>query len=331
MPETVTARAPLRISLAGGGTDLPSYSARHGGLVISCAIDRYVGVTVHPREFEGRLRTATDRCASVEGARLHPDPMLRACLTRAGLTRAAQVAVFADVPSGSGLGGSAALAVSLLHAAAHPRTPDARELAESAARIEIEDLGRAVGKQDHYIAAHGGIRILRFDASGHVGTDRLDLDPGVRAELEGRLLLFHTGVGRDAGDVLAEQNRHTLQGHGDALRRLHGIRRIADDMAGALGKGDIDSVGELVERHWRLKCGLGARVSSPWLDGLHDRALAAGAVGGKLLGSGGGGFLLLVCGRGRRDAVRLAMAGAGLRELRFRFTESGSRAVSLPP
>ncbi|MFC4511544.1 MULTISPECIES: hypothetical protein [Streptomyces] len=332
MAEIVTARAPLRISLAGGGTDIPSYSARHGGLVIACAIDRYVGVTVHPREFRGRLRTAADSCETVAEAARHPDPMLRACLTRAGLLRDRQVTVFGDVPSGSGLGGSAALAVSVLHAASHPHAhaPDADALAETASRIEIEDLGRAVGKQDHYMAAHGGVRLLRFAPSGQVETERLDLDPGVRAELEERLLLFYTGISRDAGDILSEQNRRTLQGNGDALERLHAIRRIADDMADCLRKGDLDGVGPLVEEHWRLKSRLGTRVSSPWLQGLHDRALAAGAAGGKLLGSGGGGFLLLVCAPDRRQAVRRAMTGAGLVELRFRFTEHGSRAVALP-
>ncbi|MCC3776974.1 hypothetical protein [Streptomyces sp. UNOB3_S3] len=334
MAEIVTARAPLRISLAGGGTDIPSYSARHGGLVIACAIDRYVGVTVHPREFRGRLRTAAGSCETVEEAARHPDPMLRATLTRAGLIRDRQVTVFGDVPSGSGLGGSAALAVSVLHAASHPHAPgadvDVDALAETASRIEIEDLGRAVGKQDHYMAAHGGVRMLRFDPSGRVETERLDLDPGVRAELEERLLLFYTGISRDAGDILSEQNRRTLAGHGDALERLHAIRRIADDMADCLRKGDLDGVGPLVEEHWRLKSRLGSRVSSPWLQDLHDRALAAGAAGGKLLGSGGGGFLLLVCARDRRQAVRRAMTGAGLTELRFRFTEHGSRAVALP-
>ncbi|MFF4601515.1 hypothetical protein ACFY12_01980 [Streptomyces sp. NPDC001339] len=330
MAETVTARAPLRISLAGGGTDIPSYSSRHGGLVIGCAIDRYVGVTVHPREFQGKLRAATDTCALVDRADQHPDPMVRACLLSAGLRRDCQVATFSDVPSGSGLGGSAALAVSLLHAAAHARTPPARELAESASRIEIADLGRAVGKQDHYMAAYGGIRMLRIDRSGHVEPEPLDLDPGVRDALQSRLMLFYTGISRDAGDILSEQNRRTLEGHSDALERLHGIRRIADDMADCLRKGDIDGVGGLVEEHWRLKSRLGSRVSSPWLQEQHDRALAAGAVGGKLLGSGGGGFLLLVAGAGRQDAVRHAMTGAGLTELPFRFTGSGSASAALP-
>ncbi|GAA0366807.1 hypothetical protein [Streptomyces blastmyceticus] len=329
-PAIVTARSPLRISLAGGGTDIPSYSSRHGGLVIGCAIDRFVAVTVFPREFTGRLRAATDSYDLCASAADHPNGMTRACLLRAGLYRDRQVAVFSDVPSGSGLGGSAAFAVSLLHAAAHPRPATARELAESASRVEIEDLGRAVGKQDHYLAAYGGIRLLRFHRSGHVDPEPLDVAPRVRAELEQRLMLFHTGISRDAGDVLAEQNRRTLQGHGGSLARLHAIRRIADTMANCLRTGDVDGVAALVEEHWKLKSRLGSRVSSPALQALHDRAVEAGAAGGKLLGSGGGGFLLLVCEPARQAEVRRAMDAAGLRGLPFRFTDSGSEAGHVP-
>ncbi|MGW1076171.1 GHMP family kinase ATP-binding protein [Streptomyces sp. NPDC002537] len=329
-PAVVTARSPLRISLAGGGTDIPSYSTRFGGLVIGCAIDRYVGVTVFPREFSGRLRAATDSYELYDSAADHPNSMTRACLLRAGLHRDRQVAVFGDVPPGSGLGGSAAFAVSLLHAAAHPRPAPARELAETASRVEIEDLGRAVGKQDHYLAAYGGIRLLRFHPSGHVDPEPLELVPRVRAELEERLLLFHTGISRDAGDVLAEQNRRTLEGHSDSLTRLHAIRRIADEMADRLRTGDVDGVAGLVEEHWNLKSKLGSRVSSPQLQALHDRAVEAGAAGGKLLGSGGGGFLLLVCDPRHRAEVRRAMDDAGLRALPFRFTDSGSEAVHVP-
>ncbi|MCC3766376.1 hypothetical protein [Streptomyces sp. UNOC14_S4] len=342
-PAMVTARSPLRISLAGGGTDIPSYSSRHGGLVIGCAIDRYVGVTVFPREFSGRLRTASESHSEshsepysesyelCDTAADHPNRMTRACLLRAGLHRDRQVAVFSDVPPGSGLGGSAAFAVSLLHAAAHPRAASARELAETAARVEIEDLGRAVGKQDHYLAAYGGILLLRFHRSGRVDPEPLDLPPRVRDGLEERLMLFHTGISRDAGDVLAEQNRRTLEGHSDSLTRLHAIRRLADDMADCLRAGDVSGVAGLVEEHWRLKSKLGSRVSSPALQALHDRAVEAGAAGGKLLGSGGGGFLLLVCEPGRRQTeVRAAMAEAGLRALPFRFTDSGSEAGHVP-
>ncbi|RLU87462.1 hypothetical protein CTZ27_22795 [Streptomyces griseocarneus] len=329
-PAMVTARSPLRISLAGGGTDIPSYSSRHGGLVIGCAIDRYVGVTVFPREFSGRLRAAADSYELCDTAADHPNRMTRACLLRAGLHRDRQVAVFSDVPPGSGLGGSAAFAVSLLHAAAHPRAASPRELAETAARVEIEDLGRAVGKQDHYLAAYGGIRLLRFHRSGRVDPEPLDLPPRVRDRLEERLMLFHTGISRDAGDVLAEQNRRTLEGHSDSLTRLHAIRRLADDMADCLRAGDVSGVAGLVEEHWRLKSKLGSRVSSPALQALHDRAVEAGAAGGKLLGSGGGGFLLLVCEPGRQAEVRAAMDEAGLRALPFRFTDSGSGAGHVP-
>ncbi|MGC0420172.1 hypothetical protein [Embleya sp. AB8] len=329
-PELVTARSPLRVSLAGGGTDIPSYALRYGGLVIGCAIDRFVAVTVYPREFRGRLRAATETYDVCERAHDHPDEMTRACLLRAGLHTDTQIASFGDVPAGSGLGGSGAFTVSLLHAAAACDTRSARALATAASEVEITDLGRAVGRQDHYMAAYGGLRVLRFHPSGHVEPDRLVLTPQTRAALEERLMLFHTGITRDAGDILAEQNRRTLAGHHGALRRLHRIRRIADEMTEALEQGEVDGVGALVDEHWTLKSQLGSRVSSPRLQALHDRAVEAGADGGKLLGSGGGGFLLLVCAPGRQADVRASLAEVGLREMPFRFTDSGSEVVRLP-
>ncbi|MFH8983939.1 GHMP family kinase ATP-binding protein [Streptomyces varsoviensis] len=328
-PAIVTARSPLRVSLAGGGTDLPSYSSRHGGLVLSCAIDRYVGVTLFPREFDGRVRAATDSYDLCDGAHQHPNPMTRACLLRAGLRSGYQVASFSDVPSGSGLGGSAAFAVSLLHAAA-PGALSRQALAEAASAVEIDDLGRAVGKQDHYMAAFGGVRLLRFHPSGRVAPDRLDLPAASRSALEEHLMLFHSGISRDAGDILAEQNQRTLSGHDASLRRLHAIRSLTHGMVDALVAGDMDAVAGLVNEHWSLKARLGSRISSPHLQALHDRAMEAGARGAKLLGSGGGGFLLLVCPPARHGDVRRSLGEAGLRELTFRLTDEGSRTGRLP-
>ncbi|GAA2253882.1 GHMP kinase [Streptomyces amakusaensis] len=330
LPAVVTARSPLRVSLAGGGTDLPSYSSRYGGLVISCAINRYVGVTVFPREFRGRARVVVEGYSEHDHTDQHPNPMTRACLLRAGLHSGYQLTAFSDVPSGCGLGGSGAFAVSVLHAGSGGARPPARTLAESAAEVEISDLGRPVGKQDHYMAAYGGIRLLRFHPSGSVDPDPLVLAPAFRAELESQLLLFHTGTSRDAGSILADQNKRTLQGHSDALRRLHAIRSLADEMTGALESRDMGAVAGLINEHWSLKARLSARVSSPRLQALHDTALEAGAAGAKLLGSGGGGFLLLVCPRNRQSEVRRAMDEQGLPELSFRFTDSGSRSGRLP-
>ncbi|GLV79958.1 hypothetical protein ACH4VS_39600 [Streptomyces hygroscopicus] len=327
-PAVVTVRSPLRISLAGGGTDLPSYSSRYGGLVVGCAIDRYVGVTLFPRDFRGRLRTAVDTTVECDRAGNHPHPMVRACLLRAGVDDGCQLVSFSDAPSGSGLGGSAAFAVSVLHAAAPGAS--ARTLAETAAAVEIDDLGRAVGKQDHYLAAYGGIRLLRFHPSGRVDPQPLELPAAVRAGLEARLLLFYSGTSRDAGAVLAEQNERTRSGNDDALRRLHAIRSIADEMVSALERRDLGAIGHLVNEHWSLKSGLGSRISSPRLQALHDRAREAGASGAKLLGSGGGGFLLLVCQPERHAEVRRSMVAAGLRELPFRLAEGGSRAIRMP-
>nr|ACR82897.1 AmgD [Streptomyces sp. KCTC 9047] len=324
----VLARAPLRVSLAGGGTDLPSYAAKFGGRVVSVAINRYVGVVVHPREFSGRLRVTTDTIDHSGHINDLPDPVARACLRRVGLTGAARVATFGDAPSGSGLGGSGALTVSLVHAT-HVGL-SRREIAERASAVEMTDLGRPVGKQDHYMAAYGGLRLLDFHEDGRVDVRDLGVEPPVVAALDQRLLLFHTGGRHDSGSVLSEQVRRTLLGEPEVLGLLHRIRELADEMVDCLLRGAVDEVGGLLDAHWAAKSRLGSRVSTGRAERLWAEARAAGATGGKLLGAGGGGFLLVHCPPERQDDLRRAMRALDAAELPFGFAPSGSMVARLP-
>lgn len=328
----VITKAPLRISLAGGGTDLPGYADRFGGAVVGIAIDRYVGVTLFPRPFGGGVDAFWeyhDRAADAGGLR---NAFGKAVLERHGAGRPVQVSTFSDVPSGTGAGGSAAFAVALLHALRHRAGAEADPLAlaEDAARIEMVDLGRPVGKQDHYLSALGGLRSLRIGRDRSVAADGLTVGKLMRDHLDEGLLLFAVGVRRDAGSVLAQQNAGVRSGGPEVLRSMHAIRELVDPMIEAFAADRPDRVGPLLDAHWRAKSRLGSRVSNPRVDDLYRTALAHGADGGKLLGAGGGGFLLVSCPPGTQDAVRGAMAAAGAPELPFRFSPEGTTAARMP-
>ncbi|GAA3733384.1 GHMP kinase [Plantactinospora mayteni] len=324
------ARAPLRVSLAGGGTDLPSYARRQGGLVVSLAINRYVAVTVFPRSFDGRVYARWERDERVDHVTALTNDFARAAFRRSGPVPAAQLASFSDAPSGTGLGGSAAFTVALLHALRPPGKVDPRELAEEASAVEMADLGRPVGKHDHYMASYGGIRALHIDRDLAVEVDDLPAGPVLRRYLSDNLLLFYTGVSRDAGTVLAAQHLRTVRGDESTVGALCEIHDLAHEMARAVRADRVGEIGPMLHRHWELKRRLSPSVSTPAIDELYESARAAGADGGKLLGGGGGGFLLVSVPDAATAGVRAAMARRGVTELRFALDEAGSKATALP-
>lgn len=324
--------APLRISLAGGGTDVPGYARRFGGMVLGATIDSRVIVV-------GRAgRTG-------RGVRVHLDgggcggetanPFAREALARHWDGSPLQLASFADVPGGSGLGSSSAFCVALIAGLLTGRRGggplSVPEVAEAASLIEIEALGRPVGRQDQYLSAFGGFHLLRFSGEGGVRVEAVPVDTQFTRRLNQEMLLFFTGTTRDAGDVLQEQNSRV--GHSDrgTEHQLHEIRSLVPAALDALKNGDAAGLGEVLGRHWRIKRRLGSRVSTPVVDAAYADALAAGATGGKLLGAGGGGYLLLHAGAAAREQVRAAVASHGFSELPFRFEGDGVRVVELDP
>jgi D-glycero-alpha-D-manno-heptose-7-phosphate kinase len=329
-PSIALARAPLRVSLAGGGTDLPSYADRFGSTVVSVAIDRYVAVTVYPRSFDGEISFMGEQAEHVPDADRMRNRFARAALIRAAVCSNAQITVCTDAPSGTGLGGSGAFTVALLHALRHAQAPGPEALAEEASMIEMVDLERPVGKHDQYMAAFGGIRILRIEPSRRVGAEELAVPDAVRGYLRDRLLLFYTGLSRDAGQTLVEQDRSTRQGDTTTMASLHAIGALVAPMADALRAGRVGEVGPLMHEHWSSKQRLGEGITNPRIDKLYQTALGSGADGGKILGAGGGGFLLLSARAGREGELRASMADAGLRELPFDVDRTGSRAAWLP-
>lgn len=315
--------APLRVSLAGGGTDLPGYATRFGGTVFGAATDLRVTVMGRRARRASGLRVCLDSCGHAESAEELANPFAREALRRHWDGTPLDLFSSGDVPVATGMGSSAAFCVCLV-AGLSGAPLDAPALARAASDIEIEGLGRPVGRQDHYLSALGGFRLLHFHRDGGVEVEDIDVPPEHMRGLGAELLLFHTGTSRDAGAVLSEQADGTERGDRDTTHRLHEIKELTAPLTEAVVQGRFTEVGALLGRHWELKRGLGARVSLPRVDRAYDDALAAGATGGKLLGAGGGGFLLLHVPGAGKDRVREVLAAHGMPEQPFAFDTRGA-------
>ena len=322
----IISKTPFRISFAGGGSDLPEFYRREYGAVVSTAIDKFVYLAIH-RFFERQYMlkySQTETCGSIDEIQ---HPLIRECLRYAGTRDFLEITSFADIPShGSGLGSSSAFSVGLLHAlhAQQGRTASHETCAAGACEVELGRLQEPIGKQDQYAAAYGGMNYLRFNADGSVHVDPIVLGRDTRGEIERRLLLFYTGITRKASGILAEQRQNIVsdQQRFDTLRRM---RDQADTLREALAVGNIDVLGTLLHEGWLLKRQMASGISSPAIDELYERGRAAGATGGKLLGAGGGGFLLFYVQPQHRRAVTEALGG--LRQVDFEFERQGTRII----
>ena len=329
----IITRTPLRISLGGGGTDLPSYYRRSGhGFLIAAAITKYVFIAVN-RNFDNDILLKYSAVERVPTGDEVEHPLLRECLRSGGSPTGVEVSSMADIPAGTGLGSSGAFTVGALHALRmyqHERVANV-DLAREACEIEIERLSEPVGKQDQYIAALGGIAAFRFGDDESVTIERLEFDEATRAQLEDNLLLFYTGVRRSASEVLGnEQAGNTAtrvpgSPPGDLADNLDRTRDIGYETRDALLGGDLGAFARLLTRQWHLKYERQPGPVHDTVDGWIEAALAAGALGGKLVGAGGGGFLLLYA--EEKAGVRRAMAERGLEEVRFDIDYEGSAAL----
>jgi len=324
--------APLRISLAGGGTDVPGYAERFGGAVLGATIDLRVTVVGRPGRIGTGVRACLDSCGQAATPEEVANPFAREALRRHWRGGPLELASFGDVPGGSGLGSSSAFSVALvagLRSGLQPDRPTATELAEAAAAIEMHGLGRPVGRQDQYLSALGGFQLLRFPRHGPVECEAVPVDDAFARRLGDELLLFFTGSTRDAGEVLREQNAQLGHSHRSTEQRLHQIKELVPAALDALKNGDAEALGSVLGRHWELKRGLGARVSTARIDNAYADARAAGATGGKLLGAGGGGYLLLHADDRARADVRAAVGAHGFTEQPFRFEPRGAELHQL--
>lgn len=324
----IIARSPLRISLGGGGTDLPSYYREHHGFVIAAAIDKYVYVTIHEMFAEGILLKYS-RMERVSQFSEIQHPIIREALR---LVRPRsdhlEITSLADIPAGTGMGSSGSFTTALLRAlhALNRNVLTPRELAEQACQIEIERLGEPVGKQDQYIAAFGGLTCFTFPREGEVQVEPLRLAPETLHNLEDNLALFFTGFTRQAADILRDQHERSRQGEPDMIENLHFVKRLGYESRAALERGDLRGYAELMHVHWEHKKGRSPGMSNSQIDEYYQLARRHGALGGKLIGAGGGGFLVFYT----EDKTRLrrAMTEAGLREVRFRFDFEGTRLLA---
>ena len=325
----IVSRAPVRFSLGGGGTDLPSYSREHGGFVVAAAVDKFVHVCVAKR-FYDTIRLAYSEMETVDSVDKIKHRIYRAALKSMGFTGGLELHSLADVPANTGLGSSSSFTVALLnglHAFRRESIP-AEQLARDACHLEIDLLGEPIGKQDQYIAAYGGISALTFHPDGSVDVERLPLRDEVIDELEANLMIFYSNVERSASTVLAQQAKSITANTDSAVERMHRIKALGYETKRILLAGDIDTYGDMLHEHWTHKRKLAANMADSTIDEHYEEARKAGAIGGKLMGAGGGGFFMFYVRAGDRRRVHDAMAARGLRPMRFRFDFDGARIMA---
>jgi D-glycero-alpha-D-manno-heptose-7-phosphate kinase len=316
--------APFRVSFAGGGSDIASFYRRRRGAVLSCAIAKYSFIVVHPFFSATKYHLKYARTELVDRLDEIQHPLLREALRMQGIEPGIEVVSVADIPGGTGLGSSSSFSVALVNALyAHRRMFVPKEtLARDACALEIDLLGEPIGKQDQYAAAFGGMNLIEFEPNGGVAVQPLVLSPAIVAELEGNLMLFFTGTQRDARTVLAQQVT-AIESDEAVVSRIGQMADLAYELRELLVAGELDAFGRALHRGWEMKRGISTQISTSAIDDLYARAREAGALGGKLAGAGGGGFLLLYCPKLAQPRVRAALAE--LQGLEFRFDWAGAR------
>jgi D-glycero-alpha-D-manno-heptose-7-phosphate kinase len=323
----IITRSPLRISLGGGGTDLPSYYCQHGGFLIAAAIDKYVYITVHRRFVDGFLLKYShlEEVATIDEIK---HPIIKEAFKLTGVQeRNLEIASMADIPAGTGLGSSGSFTTALLKAlhALHKNLVHPSELAEQACCIEIEKLREPIGKQDQYIAAYGGITCFHFLPNGQVQAHPLKISEETYLDLEDNLLVFFTGYSRSASKILQEQHDKSKESDTAMLENLHFVKKLGQQSQRALEAGDLREFARLMDVHWQRKKERSANMSNEGINDFYDCAIANGALGGKLIGAGGGGFLMFYA--EDKSRLRHAMRKKGLTEVRFRFESEGTKIL----
>lgn len=320
----IISRTPLRISFAGGGSDLPSYYLKHGGAVLSTTIDKYIYIAVHRYFSSNQSLLKYSKTELVNSNDEIQHPLFRECMKLVNVS-GLDISSMADVPAGTGLGSSSAFAVSLLnvlHAYKHEAV-SAEYLASTACDIEINRLGDPIGKQDQYAAAYGGLNFIRFNYDGSVNVEKVVMDPAVKTQLERNLILLYTGTKHSASAILQEQGKEMQR-----LDKQQVMRKMVDmayELKEVLEHNQIDDFGRILNEGWLLKRSLANSISNPLVDTLYNSGIEAGALGGKLLGAGGAGFVLFYCPEEKQNAFREKMNAYA--EMPFKFENYGSKII----
>ena len=318
----IIVQTPLRVSFFGGGTDFRTFFAEEGGCVLTSTIDKYIFVTIKKR-FDAKLRIGYTQTEMVDSVDQIQHELIREALRKTGIIEGVEIATMGDIPSASGLGSSSTVTVGSLHAMytyLGQIVPNER-LAHEACEIEIDTLGKPIGIQDQYIAALGDLRFLEFMPDGQILNQKIILDTALKRKFNENLLLFFTGITRQADSVLTEQKAN-INSHLPILRQMKQLTHTALD---ALQIGELHTVGHLLHESWQLKKQMASKISNGVLDEMYEAARRAGAVGGKITGAGGGGFLLLYCPYERQEAVREALKH--LQEFPFQLERDGTKVI----
>jgi D-glycero-alpha-D-manno-heptose-7-phosphate kinase len=318
----IIVQTPLRISFFGGGTDFPDYFRMEGGSVLSSAINKYIFVVVKER-YDDNLRIGYTRTEIVDRVENIRHELIREALRKVGITKGVEVITMGDIPAGTGLGSSSAVTVGVLHAlyAYLGVNVSPERLAREACEIEVDTLKKPIGYQDQFISACGGLRFIEFHKNGYVNYESVEMDPEIRLRLGERLLLFYTGTTRKSESILTEQKLN-INGNKNTLGQLKAMAVTARE---AMMDGNLDAFGRLLHESWSLKKSLAAGISNDELENIYLKACDAGALGGKITGAGGGGFLMLYCPPSKKAGVRSALSH--LRELPFHLEPQGTKVI----
>ncbi len=324
----ILSKAPTRITLGGGGTDLKSYYSKYGGFLIAGAIDKYCTILAN-RRFYDSIRLSYSQMEIRNNVADIEHRIFRAVLDLVGIQKGIELHSTADIPASCGLGTSSSFTVALLNAlhAYNKNFVTQKQLAEEACQIEIELLGEPIGKQDQYMAAFGGLTCLTFDKNGDVIVEPLRISSEALDQLENNILLFFTGKERSASEILSEQEKKCNEDDPEMNRNLHQIKEIGLDTRKYLEKGEVDMLGELLHAHWEIKKKRSQKISDPFVDECYEAARKNGAAGGKLIGAGGGGFLMFYCENNHKPQLIECMQALGLKWERFHFDFDGSKIM----
>jgi len=324
----IVTRTPFRVTLGGGGTDLPSYYEKYGGFIFSAGIDKYMFINVNRPTSDDLIRVKYSESEMVEKLADVRHASAREALRLTGIEKNIEISSIADIPAGTGLGSSSCYTVGLLHALhtlKREYVPLA-QLAEEDFKIEAEVLGRPIGKQDPYLAAFGGLTVLEIGKDGKTKVRKANVSMEVADELNQNLLIFFTGVTRSADIILTEQTKAVKAENKNVTDSMHYIKEIGYEILEAVEEGNVDEVGRKFHAHWEHKKRISTKMTNPEFDKIYDAALAAGALGGKISGAGGGGFFTFYV-PGDHRKFREAMRGFGLREMRYHFDFEGSKVL----
>ena len=322
----IITRSPLRISLGGGGTDLPSYYRKHGGFLISAAIDKYIFVTV-TKPFKEGIFLKYSEIETVLEANDIKHNIIREAIKLLSPTKQIEITTLADIPSGTGLGSSGSFTAALIKALmSFNNIPISNEkIAETACRLELEILKEPIGKQDQYISAIGGITAFNFNEDDSVSYQRLNVGQDIIYELEDNLLLFFTGFSRSASGILSDQDQKSKENNKEMMANLHYVKELGIQSKQYIESGNLDDFGRLMHDHWEHKKKRSSGMSNSFIDDCYYAAIKNGALGGKVVGAGGGGFLMFYA--NDKTKLRETMSKLGLQEVRFRFDNEGTKRI----